>query len=441
MDRRSFLRLSAASGLALALPTLEGEARADTPYAGPFWVFVDAVGGWDPIFLTDPKLDASVNRLYTQTATAGAITYAPLPFDATTLKLDPSHADEYLAQWLVSNDAFFQKYHAQLTVLNGVDTSTNNHDVGTRVVWSGRGTEGYPALAALVAAARASDKPLGFLSSGGYDATQGIVPLTRLDSASALQKLAYPGVMDPTNAKSDRYHSADTLARIQQTQTDRLAAMSGAATLPRLRTAMSSLTLARGANAGLDRLQMPALVSIPGYQLGDLQSTMRQVQLTLAAFQAGLAASATINLGGFDTHANHDATQSLQLSKLLATIDYLWTQATALGLASKMVVVVGSDFGRGPGYNGSGGGSGKDHWPTTSMLVMGAGVQGDRVIGASDASSIAQNIDPVTLAPSAAGVKLTPELVHLALRKLAGIDGAQVAKAFPFASSPVPLFG
>jgi hypothetical protein len=38
-------------------------------------------------------------------------------------------------------------------------------------------------------------------------------------------------------------------------------------------------------------------------------------------------------------------------------------------------------------------------------------------------------------------VRLTPELVHLALRKVAGIDGAEAAKGFPFASQPVPLFG
>jgi uncharacterized protein (DUF1501 family) len=268
------------------------------------------------------------------------------------------------------------------------------------------------------------------------------VPLTRLDNAGALQKLAYPNRVDATKAMGDLYNQDATLARISQAQQDRLAAMAAAQGLPRLRQSMGSLQLARSAKTGLDRLQVPGqLASIPGYQMGDLQGVLRQAQLSLAAFQAGLAVSATLNLGGFDTHSNHDTDQIRQLAKLLGAIDYLWTQATAAGLADKLVVHVASDFGRGPGYNGTGDNAGKDHWPITSVLVMGAGVPGNRLVGASDDASKPRKIDPATLAPSDSGVKLTPELIHLSLRKLAGVDTSDAGKAFPFTSQALPLLG
>ena len=41
----------------------------------------------------------------------------------------------------------------------------------------------------------------------------------------------------------------------------------------------------------------------------------------------------------------------------------------------QIVVVVGSEFARTPGYNG---GNGKDHWPITSMIVMANGIDGNR---------------------------------------------------------------
>ena len=57
MDRRSFLKLSALTGLAVATPIGAGltrkvwaEAQA---YGGPFFVLVNASGGYDPIFLPE----------------------------------------------------------------------------------------------------------------------------------------------------------------------------------------------------------------------------------------------------------------------------------------------------------------------------------------------------------------------------------------------------
>ena len=54
--------------------------------------------------------------------------------------------------------------------------------------------------------------------------------------------------------------------------------------------------------------------------------------------------------------------------------------AVIVSMVVGVVVVVASDFGR-TRYNGDGG---KDHWPITSMMMMGAGISGGRVIGQTD---------------------------------------------------------
>jgi uncharacterized protein (DUF1501 family) len=180
-------------------------------------------------------------------------------------------------------------------------------------------------------------------------------------------------------------------------------------------------------------------VNIEGYQLDDLERMMRGAQLAVSAFKSGVAAVATLPLGGFDTHANHDRDQPKQLAKLWKGIDFLLAEAEAAGLLGQLYVVVGSDFGRGPTYNSENSGAGKDHWPVTSMMVMGPGIPGNRVIGATDAGAGARPIDPAALTPSDSGVVLTPEIVHSALRRVAGVESFDAE--YPLAGPVVPLFG
>ena len=298
---------------------LRAQAQA---YGGPYWVMVNASGGWDPTFLFDPTMNAEHNRRYTEVRQVGAIPFAPIPIDIAALGLDAALPIEQYSQWMMSNEAFLTKFGSRLTVLNGIDTSTNNHDSGTRTTWCGRIPEGYPSLAAMIAAAKAPEKPIAFLSAGGYDATQGLVPLTRIASASSMKKLAYPNRLDPNNAQNQElYHTAETYSRIRAMQAERLGALEAAQQLPRLKSGMNALYMARQSDNMLESLEIPAtLVDLPG-QLGDLERFNQQAQLALAGFKAGLAVSANLQLGGFDTHANHNRDQSRQLAKLLGGIN------------------------------------------------------------------------------------------------------------------------
>jgi uncharacterized protein (DUF1501 family) len=443
MDRREFLRVATLAGLAVSLPSaVTRRARAQAgPYGGPFWVMVNAAGGWDPIYLCDPKADPALARIYTQIGQVGPFSYAPIPIDPAALGFDPAQTEAY-APWLMSNEAFFTKYASRLVVVNGVDTTTNNHDTGTRCTWSGRVQEGYPSLAALVAGVRAPAQPMAYLSSGGYDATFGVVPLTRIRDTASLRRITFPNRVDVARADGPQYHATSTMERITRYQRERMEALGVSERLPRIQRAVGALYFARTGDLGLDRLNLPAqLLTLPG-GLGDLQQTLQQIQISLAAFKAGLAVAVNLNLGGFDTHGNHDRDQVRQLAKLLRAVDYLMEEAQGQGLAGSLNVVVGSDFGRGPGYNGTGQGSGKDHWPITSMMAMGPAFAGGRLIGGTDERYRAREVDGTSLQPSpSGGVRLQPSHVHRALRRAAGVDTAEVVRRFPLSGVDLPIFG
>jgi uncharacterized protein (DUF1501 family) len=434
MDRRKFLKLAGMTGLAVAAPLGVRRALADAPpYEGPYFVLINASGGWDPVYLCDPKPQGPLNRLYSAEATQGNIRYAPIPIDPVALGIDVA-----AAPYLLSNTDFFTKYGSRLLVLNGVDMQTNNHDAGSRATWSGRLPEGFPSFGALVAAARAPESTFAYVSGGGFDATEGIIPLTRISSVDAVKKIANPNKTDPSNPETDTFHSSDTDARIRKARAERLDAQIAAARLPRARTALNELFLARGSEGLLKNLALPDMpMTLPGYQLGDLQSFMQQSQFAVAAFKAKMAVSANLNLGGFDTHGNHDTQQVLQLAKLLAGVDFFMQQAEAAGIADKLTVIIGSDFARGPGYNGDNQYAGKDHWPVTSVMLMGKGIKGNRVVGATDDEQYGELVDPASLAVGK-GSKFGPESIHLALRKLAGVDSAEITARFPLPGAEMP---
>ena len=217
MDRRNFLKLVGLTGLAVTAPASlwTRASRADgEKFGGPYWITLHAGGGWDPTVFCDPKggqkdNKQSVNQNFTpdQIGQAGNFRYAPL-------NLMGDMGDKKVEVY--SNKRFFEEHGKRICVINGVDTTTNNHDTGTRTTWSGSSVDGVPAIGAVAAgsAPGGSTLPMAFLSNGGYDATGGLVPLTRSGSLDSLRRLAYVNRTDPNKEDADLYHSVDTAARI-----------------------------------------------------------------------------------------------------------------------------------------------------------------------------------------------------------------------------------
>ncbi|MCA9713758.1 MAG: DUF1501 domain-containing protein [Myxococcales bacterium] len=433
MDRRKFLKIASMTGLSVVAPVFSRPARAAAPYAGPFFVMISARGGWDPTYYCDPKPPGAFNNgIYMAPKAAGNLSFAPIAITQAGVGLN----DPLSMGFVMSNDAFFSKHSDKLLVVNGVNMETNNHLRGVTTIWSGRGSEGYPSLGALLAAAKDPTLPLAFISSGGYDATEKLVPVTRLSSVTPFRKIAEPNRIVPTDPDNlARYHMSSTFDRIRAAQGERLQAQVSDFNLPTMKRSGSALFLARQGDDTLASVPLPdTLITMPT-ELSDLQRMCQQIQFALAAFEAGLAVAVNLELGGFDTHGNHDRDQVRQLAKLNFGIDYLISEAQAKGLDGSMITMVGADFGRGKGYNGPNPTDGKDHWPVGSAMFFGAGIAGNRVVGGTDdADQLPLLVDPETLEltdDEELGVELKCADLHVAMREFAAIDGSDEAGRYP----------
>jgi uncharacterized protein (DUF1501 family) len=440
MQRRTFLAAAGASLLGMTLGLRPNSAQAqDSKYQGPFWIFVHGSGGWDPQFLFNPTDRIDHNRLYTEIGKVGRIPYAGWELDPEQLGFDPAFDPTGI---LYSPRSFLESYGKKLTVINGIDTTTNNHDSGARVMASGKLTEGYPALGALLASAGGGrSMPLAFLAGGGYDATMGLVPAVRLNNVDVIRRIAEPNLINPDDENPTGYHTQGTWDRIRKLQSARLERITAEQQLPTIQRAMKNFAGARLGDGGLSKLVLPEAVRVGANGFGSLESAMRQAQLAVAAFKSGLAISAGMRVGSFDTHGNHDRDQPRNLAQLLGAVGFVLDELERNDLTKNTYVVVTSDFGRGPNYNGTNDGSGKDHWPVTSLLAFGPKIKGDRVVGDTDSDQRAITVDPETLAPNKKGVVIGPEHVHAAFRKIAGIGSGELAREFPIAGQDLPLFG
>ena len=134
----------------------------------------------------------------------------------------------------------------------------------------------------------------------------------------------------------------------------------------------------------------------------------QQADIALASFKAGVCVSANLSIGQFDSHNNNDPDQMKLIPELLAGIDYLVTRAEELQIRDKLVVIMQSEMGRTPTYNK---GNGKDHWSVGSIMFMGPGIQGNRVVGATDEKQFLIPINSKTLETDAdEGIRVRPSI-------------------------------
>src|SRR5262249_10471291 len=147
----------------------------------------------------------------------------------------------------------------------------------------------------------------------------------------------------------------------------------------------------------------------------------QQAEIALASFKAGVCVSANLTISQFDSHANNDPDQMKLIPEFLAGIAYMIRRAGELKIREQLVVVVQSEMGRTPNYNA---GNGKDHWSIGSVMFLGRGIKGNRVLGATDEKQFAVPFDPAKLAlDKEKGVRGRRAHIHEALAESAGVPG------------------
>jgi len=416
MKRRDFLASSVWLGLAgLTAPSPRLFAANNENYTGELLITIQAQGAWDVSSYCDPKVNQIGEKPIANWSNAGGVQQAGnIPYAA-----------------FANNQAFFDKYHNDMLVINGVDAQTNSHTTGVLHNWSGRNAPGFPTLTALFAASKAPGLPISYINFGGFSATADLIRFSRIDDLSSLRQ-----ILDPLQTPFDserRDRTLEDMNRIASYRTARLQRLKAHFSYDRDNLdAMADSLSTRSSLSGLIGF-LPSendVLQNENVNRQVVSSLGRQIQLTLSAFSSGLCSASDLIVPGFDTHQDHDSLHEPLIHHLNEKIDFLWTQATALGLADRLTVVLGSDFARTPFYNSD---NGKDHWPIGSTIVMRKGAPwGNRVIGQTDEAQNAIKLSPITFEPDENGSFIYPQHVHQSLRTLLGLNDTAVNASLAF---------
>ena len=170
-----------------------------------------------------------------------------------------------------------------------------------------------------------------------------------------------------------------------------------------------------------------------------------QAQVATQALSLGVSRCVTLSFAGtnpgafgWDTHANNDPDQATLWEGLFQGLNSLMAllQSTpgvaCPTLAEETTVVVLSEMGRTPRLNGL---NGKDHWPYTSVMLVGPGMTGGRVVGGFDSAFYGLNVDPGSADTATNGQVLSAESVGATLLTMADVDPE------PYVSGVQPLTG
>ena len=430
VSRRAFLRRSALAAGALSItPAMRVWGNEGADSESRLLVTLQLNGGVDVTMLCDPKVNVSGEPKINHWADS----------------LDPQQAGEITYAPVANNDLLFERFGQDMLVINGVDSQTNSHETGQLFNWTGVNSEGKPSLTALFAAAQAPEQPLSYSVFGGLSRTAGVIGYNRFDDLSVLRSLAQPDI-EPWSGETKRW--ASQIDRAQQSvdaESARLLEMGGLSVRQRL--SVGGFAEARLQRNHLDRLaelipDEEDIVQREDFNAGGemfSSNLKQQMQSALLVFQSGLGVSADLELGGFDSHEENEPIQEALLAHFYEALSYFWDTAESLNLAHRVLLVIGSDFGRTNFINE---GNGKDHWPIGSYIIMEQGAPwGNRVVGVTDELHFARPLNPQTLREDPNGVLLTPTHIHHALRQYLQIDVAAESLGHGLSGiPPVPLF-
>lgn len=356
--RRRFLRGLGAAGL---LPLAGPRARASVAPEGRRLVTVFAAGGWDvtrvyaPVFGSDTvDMEAEATE-----AESGGLVFVDHPDR-------PSVRD------------FFERYGPRTAIVNGIQVPAVAHEsclslISTGVI-GGRRSD----WATWIAAARGDAFALPHLVLGSV-----AYPGERTEMVCSLGR----------NGQLDRLLSGELLAAGGGTvPSDAAQALLDAHAAARAQAAAGGGAAFADYASSVDRgVRLKAQAADLSFAYTDAFAD--QVAVVAGALAADVSRCVTLqvpvgDLRGWDHHNQNDLLQSEAFEDLFAGLLLLLETLDATpgpqggSLADETVIAVVSEMGRTPWLTATGG---KDHWPFTSVMLLGAGVAGGRVVGSYDA--------------------------------------------------------
>jgi len=399
MNRRHFMETMATATAALGLPAMSFAQNAGSDRK---FLFVFANGGWDPLCVFAPKFGAPSIDMEER---AAAYTVA-----GHRLVDHPERP---------SVRRFFERHGREVAIINGLSTRSVSHEVCAAVATTGGTSAQSPDWASLVAQGGQLDYSVPSLVMGGPSFPGQLESLvSRAGSGGQLQLLVSNGLDELTDG------AAETELTGFGARLDRFVkARAGRSSTGRTQSRRAHL--ARDLAASVRRAT--ELKAIDGDLSLGAEDVPEQMNAAVAALSLGLSRSVSIvDNNEWDSHEDNSV-QVEAFEGLFANLSNLMTQlAETRGqsgrpLIEETTVVVYSEMGRTPLYNETGG---RDHWPYTSVMMMGAGIKGGRTLGAFDDGFAGVGFDPNTGTPNPMELGVPSKDLGATLVHMAGLDPA-----------------
>jgi hypothetical protein len=330
----------------------------------PYLIVIHCDGGWDPTLVFDDKSKSKfVDSQSEQTLMLGA---GKIPY--------VGHASR------PNTTAFFRDYGSQSCIVNGLYCGSMGHDDALA----------YTGGAMMPSSTRSSDWASFYASQVGLETalphvvidapyTPGVYGsyTTRL-TADLIQEFSVPGACPATQATSGASTAEKALDAYLSSAYQGLLEN-------RLTTSLDSEKIHTFTAGYQKEALLCNIVAGEKYEVGDT-TFQKHCKLAVKLLSGGHSHALTIQAGKdrqWDTHSDNFITQSQNYEMLFAGINTLLAQAKQQGIIDKLTIIVKSELGRSPQLN-SLLKKGKDHWPFTSALCWGVGINGGRAIGETD---------------------------------------------------------
>ena len=411
LNRRDVLfgAMAGAAGLTLLRP---GRGRAQAAPATRNLFVIMASGGWDTTYSIDPK-----PGLDTVDAPAGTMgTYGDL--------------DVWLTDSPNGNvDAFFRAYAAMTAVVRGISIRSIAHPECRKRILTGGPSSESPDFGAICAHELGRELPLPYLVlgddafTGPLAASAGRVGTTNQITALLDPDKAYeapPGSTYAQPAFVPTGPDEEAIRAFVTARAERERAVRGARGYNKARIDDFQSSLDRS-----DRLRPYAAgfgARGRNLQLDD------QAALAAQVVEQGISRAVMLDSRiAWDTHdgnGDQNVFHDDVFGSLKRLCDDLASRAGARAgstLLDESVVVVVSEMSRTPKLNARGG---KDHWPVTSAVVVGAGVRGGRAYGASSDKIESLPVDLATGDVAEGGATIQTSNLAAGILHLVGIDPA-----------------
>jgi len=385
-NRRSFLTGAAATTALASLPLIARGGGSPKKL-----ILVFASGGWDVTYGFDPKLGS-------------------MSVDGPETESGPGASEEAVGTWgddlsFMVNDVkrpnvslFLDNWSHLAAVVNGIWVGTIAHSACSVRMLTGTRTETSADIAAIsgyALAGKDENIPIPYMDVGGRAFMGELAAYSgRAGFRNQLKALLQPEMSLPSPPGSGIEYplmniQAGEAGLIDSFLATRAQRLLGAQTDPAdarqvadyFQATDRAQALLQDGTEFADELEFGASLSLSA-----------QADAAVGLLRSGLCQ--TVSLDSRQLWDSHDdiSEQHNSYNNLFAGLDGLMSKLQSENLLSETVVVVMSEMTRTPKRNSGGG---KDHWPQTSAMVLGAGVVGGRTFGASDE---ALNAAPVDLA-------------------------------------------